>query len=105
MQGDIYDEKVIYEAFEDYIDLEYLEKHPLIKNDRLSHDVLKNLSEGDTTGLITHIEGQCANPECKLSLELQIWMELGLERKDGYSALFNITKLNNPTTYSLVNIK
>ena len=93
LQGDIYDEKAIHEAFEDYIDLEYLEKHPLIKNDRLSHDVLKNLSEGDTTGLITPIEGQCTNPECKLSLELQIWLELQLERKDGSNALFNVTNI------------
>ena len=93
LSGDVYDEKPIYKAFEDYIDMEYLEKHPFIKDDRLSFDVLKNLSEGDTTGLITSVEGQCANPECKLSFELKVWMELELERKDGSNALFNVTNI------------
>ena len=89
--GEIYDEKQIFKAFEEYIDLEVLEKHPLIKTDNLSHEVLKNLSERDSTGLIVTAEGRCTNPECGCPFELKIWLELELDRKDGSYALFNVS--------------
>lgn len=90
LDGDIYDETQILNQFKDSINLDQLDRHPLIRTDNISHVVLRSLTEGETTGLIITANGRCTNSNCGCSFTFRVWLELELERKDEPYALFTV---------------
>jgi len=88
--SNIYDEQQIFGPFDDFIDLECLDKHPILSTSPKSHEVIRSLSGGETTGLFVTINGRCTNRKCGCETNLKVWVELGVERKDGSSVLLNV---------------
>lgn len=73
-------EKDIYKTFQDVINVDELNKIPILARNYRAQETIKNMFKGEKSAIILSIKGQC--PICNMPSTLAIWVELELYHKE-----------------------
>jgi hypothetical protein len=86
--GAHFDVSLFESDFEDWIDAEDLDKIPLFKNDHKAKEVIRNITKGEVTAIISKLQGVC--PKCGGEMDLEVWIKFLVDDREDNMVLLSI---------------